>query len=111
MSVVFNKDALIKAAKQALAEDERVRAEYQAAVRDYRTQHAKKAVDRTRGDAKALRAALTAELRKSGPVKLSALRASLRHGDLRDRFYDGVPDYEVQRQVTRPKGLLSGEQL
>lgn len=111
MSVTFNRTQLIKVAKQALAEHDKAQVVYAAAVEKFKAKDAADNVKRTRDRATALRDALTKALKKSGPIHTNTLSDVLGSTSVRDRFYNGVSDYEVKNNVGAPPSLLKQAEI
>lgn len=111
MSVTFNRAALARAAKAALDEDAKVRIAYIKACDKYRAGHATNW--NKRGQLKSVRDHLTKVLAKPAPITLGEVRkaAGIGLGSLDDLFYRPASDYEVERNVEKPKGLLSSAQI
>lgn len=113
MSISFSRTALLKAAKEALSQDDKAQVGHKKDCEKYLVTHAADSTARTREHAKNLRDAINRELRKAGPIRVRALRDSLGKGmnrDLRDVFYSPADDYEVRRNVIRPAQLLTQAQ-
>ncbi|AEJ95724.1 hypothetical protein SEA_WALELIANO_49 [Mycobacterium phage Waleliano] len=109
MSVSFNRAALIKAAKTALANHDKAQASYAQAVRDYRDNHRGEWSPQQMG---ALRDWLSKQLRKGGAAPTVAdARKAVGVTDVEYVFYSPPADYDVRKAVTQPKALLSPVQI
>ncbi|ACF05054.1 hypothetical protein Nigel_51 [Mycobacterium phage Nigel] len=109
MSVSFNRTALIKAAKTALANHEKAGAAYTAEVKAFRDNHR---ADWSPQQMGALRDWLSKQLRKTAtaPTVYDA-RKALGVSDVEHVFYAAPQDYDVRKAVTMPKALLSPVQV
>jgi len=108
MAVTFNRSALIKAANAALTNHTKAQVARTRAVEDYKLNH--------RGEwspekLTKLRDWLTQQLRRNAaPTRFDA-RKAIRVNHLEDAFYGAPDSYQINRNVTVPKGLLSPAQV
>ena len=109
MSVTFNRLQLVKVAEAALTAHDKAQAEYTKACDQYRADHAAEwgGIERIRE----LRDALTARLKKPGPVSRAEVRKLLAVSDIENVFYVPVDDYTVKRKVTAPAKYLSPSEV
>ncbi|AGU91968.1 hypothetical protein ADAWI_50 [Mycobacterium phage Adawi] len=109
MAVSFNRAALVKTAKTALANHEKAQVEHAKAVRDFRDNHRGEWSPQQLG---ALRDWLSKQLRKGGAAPTAHdARKALGVSDVEYVFYAAPQDYEIRKAVTRPANLLSPAQV
>lgn len=113
MSVTFHRAQLVKVATEAIAAHEKAKAEYADAIGAYKTRHAAAHHETHREGIKKLRDYLTQSLKRGGPIMRSDARQAVfgTSTDLENLFYTGVDGYIVERNVTKPKGLLTPAEL
>lgn len=111
MSVTFNRQQLIKTAKQALAEHEKVQVRHHADRQKWLRDHADKATESTRNNARALRDALTKLLKSSGPIKAKDVYRLTDNSNIADRLYKTPESWFVDRNVEKPDALLTPAQV
>lgn len=113
MSITFNKSQLERVAKQAISAHNKAQVNYDATVakykRDYAIAHALEYRDRIRK----LRDFLSTNIRKGGVIyREDARKAAGGINDIEYLFYRGDPEsYEINKNVTAPKGWLAPAQL
>ncbi|AGT12951.1 hypothetical protein KAYACHO_47 [Mycobacterium phage KayaCho] len=110
MAVSFNRAALIKAAKAALANHDKSQAEYKKAVEAWKLNHAAEWSPEKLGR---LRDLITKHLRRAGNPTLTRAEARkvLGVSDVEYVFYTAPQDYEIRNGVSRPDALLSPAQV
>ncbi|OHU29061.1 hypothetical protein [Mycobacteroides chelonae] len=112
MSVTFNRLQLIKVAESALAAHSKAASAHDADIAKFKADHSEKQALLTRERAVILRDALTKALKRSGPIRYEDVRKA-NGGDysLSGRFYSEPSDYDVSKEVTSPRGLMTPAQV
>ncbi|AER49365.1 hypothetical protein STINGER_50 [Mycobacterium phage Stinger] len=108
MAVTFNRAALIKTAKAAIANHQKSQADHAKAVKDFRDNHRGERSPQTMGK---LRDYLTQQIRKGAAPSAYDARKALGVSDVEYVFYSAPSDYDIRKAVTAPTGLLSAAQL